>query len=382
MEIISSKPVFGDPFSYGDSYEKSIRNWTTTPIIAEDIPTTTIKSKVKHKKENATSVSSDSFKVLAEAIRPHLDIPEEILSEENVQDLIEKRLAGMPIETMVKKFIEKTSCIKEIHIKDKVGDIKNIGRQHYMFPLIMKLAEQRIHTYLVGPAGSGKTQTVENAAEALKLKFFSVSVCSQSTEYLLKGYYDANGKYVKSLFRECYENGGIFLIDEIDAGNPNIIACLNGALSNHVCAFPDGMVKKHDDFICFAAANTWGTGSSREYVGRNPLDAATLDRFAFVEFLYDHGLEYHMVGLDSEPSPKFNLEEGGTMEAGKWANCVQTARKLSQEIGLKTVISPRASKTGAILLKAGVGKKHIAQMLIFKGMDKIAAGKISSKLWA
>jgi cobaltochelatase CobS len=39
------------------------------------------------------------------------------------------------------------------------------------------------------------------------------------------------------------------------------------------------VAKKHPDFICIAAANTYGRGADRQYVGRNELDESTLDRF-------------------------------------------------------------------------------------------------------
>jgi hypothetical protein len=222
----------------------------------------------------------------------------------------------------------------------------------------------------------------ENIAEHLKLKFYAISVCSQSSEYLLKGYYDANGHYVKSQFREAYENGGVFLIDEIDAGNPNIVACLNGALSNHVCSFPDGMVRKHDDFVLVAAANTFGTGASREYVGRNSLDAATLDRFAFVEMAYDEGLEYSMVGDNTHGSPKLGLLNGDGYNGFEWVAYVLKVRKAIAKIGLKTVVSPRASKMGALMLAAGIGSEWVKRMLIFKGLDAASVEKLRAEILA
>ena len=51
------------------------------------------------------------------------------------------------------------------------------------------------------------------------------------------------------------------------------------------------VAKKHKDFRLIAAANTWGTGPSALYVGRNQLDAAFLDRFAQIEVDYDRKLE-------------------------------------------------------------------------------------------
>ena len=50
---------------------------------------------------------------------------------------------------------------------------------------------------------------------------------------------------------------------------------------------------RHPDFVCIAAANTWGRGADREYVGRNELDASTIDRFLMgtVPMDYDESLE-------------------------------------------------------------------------------------------
>jgi len=50
---------------------------------------------------------------------------------------------------------------------------------------------------------------------------------------------------------------------------------------------------RHPDFICIAAANTFGRGADRQYVGRNQLDESTLDRFRIgtVPMDYDEGLE-------------------------------------------------------------------------------------------
>src|SRR5215217_6156820 len=85
-------------------------------------------------------------------------------------------------------------------------------------------------------------------------------------------------------------------MDEIDAGNANVIIQVNAALSNGYCSFPDGMVQRHDDFIFLASANTFGDGASRQYVGRNQLDAATLDRFTTLVWEIDEELEEIMAG--------------------------------------------------------------------------------------
>ena len=155
----------------------------------------------------------------------------------------------------------------------------------------MRYVQIRQSLYLYGPAGTGKTQLAETASEAINLPFYPLSVCGQTTKSDLLGYTTATGSYIETVFRKAYENGGVFLLDEIDNGNPNVTAVLNSALANGVCTFPDKVVKRHPDFVCIACANTFGTGASAEYIGRNPIDAATLDRFKQIFVDYDEELE-------------------------------------------------------------------------------------------
>jgi len=82
-------------------------------------------------------------------------------------------------------------------------------------------------------------------ADALSLSFHAISVGSQTSKSDLAGYMTATGEYVRTQFREAYENGGLFLLDEADAGNSNVLILLNAALSNGKMAFPDGMVDAH-----------------------------------------------------------------------------------------------------------------------------------------
>ena len=61
------------------------------------------------------------------------------------------------------------------------------------------------------------------------------------------------------------------------------------------------VAKRHSDFVCIAAANTWGRGADRQYCGRNELDEATLDRFRIgcVPMDYDEGLEAQLCPDDA-----------------------------------------------------------------------------------
>lgn len=205
---------------------------------------------------------------------------------------------------------------------------------------------------LIGPAGSGKTSMVHNAATALGLPFYSKSVSAQTGVHEFFGYQDANGNFVRTLFREAYEKGGVFLVDEFDAGNPNVLAALNQSTANGSCAFPDKMVDKHKDFIAVMAGNTYGTGATAEYVGRNKIDAATLDRFVFIEVPYDENLEMVIA----------------TNKA--WCRKVQQFRAQAEKKKVKCIISPRATFNGQAMLAAGMEEAFVLKTTVFKGLSE------------
>ena len=95
----------------------------------------------------------------------------------------------------------------------------------------------------------------------------------------------------KSIKCHTLKNGGIFFLDEIDNSDPSALIVINSALANGYMAFPHETIDRHKDFRIIAAANTWGKGADLQYVGRNALDGATLDRFDNIFFDYDTKLE-------------------------------------------------------------------------------------------
>ncbi|UHG91745.1 AAA family ATPase [Spirosoma oryzicola] len=243
----------------------------------------------------------------------------------------------------------------QVKVNDKAA-VKVEGLVHERFEDILSHVAVRDHVMLVGPAGSGKTTVCENVAQALQLDFYCKSVCSQTSKSELLGYMDANGNFVSTEFRVAYEKGGVFVLDEIDAGNPNVIAVLNSALANNYCAFADGMIRKHEDFVLIACANTFGTGATRQYVGRSQLDDATLDRFSVIEFGYDEKLEMSLA-----PDKKF-------------CQFVQAVRK--EFVNERIVISPRASIQGGKLLAAGKSPAYAMQTRVIKGMNPILTERV------
>ena len=247
--------------------------------------------------------------------------------------------------------------VKDLHIQIADRPKVDAGKVHKSFEDLLIVAQCRQHAFLTGAAGSFKTSSAEKVAEGLELEHSAVSVCAQTTASTLLGYMNAVGDYVSTEFRKRYEQGGVFILDEIDNGNANVLAVLNSALANGSCAFPDGMVKRHKDFILVATANTYGTGANAQYVGRNALDAATLDRFNTIQWDYDEDLEYSICPT-------------------QWCKHVQLIRKAVANLGIKTVISPRATFNGQKLLDAGMDITKVEAQLLWRGLDKDKIEKI------
>ena len=99
----------------------------------------------------------------------------------------------------------------------------------------------------------------------------------------------------RSQFVEFYEEGGLFLLDEIDAADANVLLVINQALANGHLPLPNRITnpqaKRHSDFVLIAAANTFGNDANRMYVGRNQLDESTLDRFRIGQVVMDYDRE-------------------------------------------------------------------------------------------
>lgn len=261
----------------------------------------------------------------------------------------------------LKEEIDSKKNKKTIDIAIKKGNkIIDLGTQHIQFENLLKYVQTKVNVYLVGSAGSGKTTAAKNIAKALDIPFyFSGAIAS---EFKLTGFINAQGTIVSTEFRKAYESGGLFLFDEIDASYPQAILAFNAALANDFMDFPDKKVERHKDFYCIAAANTYGSGADREYIGRNQLDAASLDRFVFFDWNIDENLEREIANNET------------------WVNYVQKVRKATKKLAIRFVISPRASFCGATLLEAGIDRKEVEKNVLWKGLDQVTVQQIIKNL--
>lgn len=192
----------------------------------------------------------------------------------------------------------------EVVVKTPSGENKVEGKTHAAFPRVLKLAGARKNIALIGPTGSGKTHMAAQVAEALGLDYATQSVTMGMSETKVVGGLlptGEGGKFEPYLadYVRLFRDGGVFLLDEWDAADPNVALVINQSLANGHMDLPlMGAIHRHEDFVCMAAMNTYGTGADRQYVGRTQLDEASLDRFRIgqVEMDYDQGLERELVG--------------------------------------------------------------------------------------
>jgi cobaltochelatase CobS len=286
------------------------------------------------------------------------DIP--LPSNDNVTvaaDSLKYALSSFVNEEKVKKIIQEEivafNCNKNITLTTPTGDIKLDDKEHrhYLFKEVLETVNLAIPAALVGPAGSGKSTLCHQIAKALDKTFYLQNGVTGTHE--LTGFVDAHGKYQTTPFREAFSKGGLLLIDEVDTSEASALKWLNTGLANDYAVFPDSgnPVHRHADFRIIIAANTFGTGADRMYVGSNQLDASTLDRFVFFNFDYDERLEI--------------IASGNS----KWVNRVQKLRWAANNERARIVISPRASIYGAKLLAAGWKQDVVERRVIWKGID-------------
>lgn len=276
---------------------------------------------------------------------------------DNIKDEIQAKLESSineGIKNKLGKELEELRSYQTLKIETPTSSKELKGLKHKKLKQLIKLVSANLNVLMVGMAGTGKTKGASQVAEALGLPFYCISVGSQTSKSDILGYQDANGNYVRTAFREAYENGGVFVMDEIDAGNSNVLIVLNSALANDICSFPDKMVERHKDFRFIATANTYGNGADRTYVGRNQLDGATLDRFVVLDWQIDEALERALVK---------NYELGEV-----WLDTIHDFRRKVEDHGLRAIISPRATIKGSQELELGFKIDDVIESVILPQM--------------
>lgn len=184
---------------------------------------------------------------------------------------------------------------------------------HKLLGYVHKLALARIPIYLVGPAGCGKSFMARDLADLMDLEYGEVPLTAGATPSWLVGAHTMAG-YTSRPYVDLYNDGGIMTLEELDAGDPNLLIIINNSISQESFFNPvtGEEIRKSKNFIVVATGNTWGVGATRLYTARSRLDAATLDRFrqGRVEIDYDPNIErnivdaYKKLAIEKDKKPK------------------------------------------------------------------------------
>lgn len=287
------------------------------------------------------------------------------LLEASVKQLVDEKVKTYS-DKLTKDYNEYLETAKSEYLASIKGGLKlNVtynkittaldGLKHRQLETLLKVLSTKQNVLLVGSAGTGKSHAVEQCAKALTLDFFSMSLSPQTTKSDIFGYGDVNGNFVETPFYKAFAEGGIMLFDEIDAGNAGVLVAINSALSNGFTSFPIiGNVKRHPDFIIVGTANTYGFGADRQYVGRNQLDGATLDRFTIIDWQIDEQLEEKLAG-DSDLNKK-------------WLGFIRELRTYINANNIRAIVSPRATIRGRDLLSIGLEPTEVLELAVLNAI--------------
>lgn len=275
-----------------------------------------------------------------------------MVAQMKTQEIEQKVAEGLKQTVDAYIFEQYGKIEKKVTLVSEFGRKELQGIQHEKFETVLKFVANDEPVYLSGPAGSGKNVICKQVAEALGLDFYFTNAVTQ--EYKLTGFTDANGHFHESQFYKAFTKGGVFMLDEMDASIPEVLIILNAAIANRYFDFPApiGKVDAHKDFRVIAAGNTLGHGADANYVGRNTLDAASLDRFAMIQIDYDNRIALNVTNNNADLVSFCNL-----------------FRKSAEKNGLQITVSYRAMSRMA-KMESLIDTAEMIRTCLVKGLEK------------
>lgn len=206
---------------------------------------------------------------------------------------------------------------------------------------------------IVGPTGNGKSSCAYESLESLERSYLVIDITEFIEPFELVGgmsYHPEHGNYwVDGAITKAFREGLDVIINEFDAANPRAAMCLQSVFQDpgvngksryvttpgcpdHDRVFPQGNCQ------IVVTMNTFGSGANRHYTGRNGMDQATLDRFAYIST----GYENEALILEGKGYSKKIAKE-----LEKWA--VKIRAKIDQN-ALRLNVSPRTLQRMAHLM--------------------------------
>jgi MoxR-like ATPase len=251
-------------------------------------------------------------------------------------------------------------------------------------------AKAKQNLLLIGPAGCGKTMLAEQVAQLLRVPFGSVSCTMGMSESQLTGWLLPVGEggrfdYVPAPFVTCLQQSSVFLLDELDAADPNVLMIANSVLSNGFVSVPHKlgapMVLRSSDAIIIAGANTFGTGADDLYTARAALDGATVDRFYPLVIDYDEAFEHGLFNRDRRSRRKSSPWVAGAIPDQLQLDALRTwfvaLRKATQAAKINRIVSTRLAKRLVAAVSVGVPVDEVKRDLLTGwSADELARCKV------
>lgn len=196
-----------------------------------------------------------------------------------------------PIESgmrMIAAGISPEGCLHAMTMHWDDADRRQLGIRPYdpakdhpggMGAYLDALVEARVDIYLFGEAGFGKSYWAKNLAKRRDVPYGFTPMTEGASVSWLLGRVDAQG-FKPTKLLNIWQNGGVYLFDEADASDPNMLLVMNGPLASHLLENPvdqESYVKSPDCILIFAG-NTDGFGATEKYGARNAFDFSTFDR--------------------------------------------------------------------------------------------------------
>lgn len=217
--------------------------------------------------------------------------------------------------------------------------------------------------WLVGPTGTGKSETVERLCEKMKRNTHKISCNGESSADDLLGFWTVRGGdtvWVDGALPMAMKEGALLICEEIDAAAPEVNLALQRALEvreGRAREFYNPRngekVEAADGFTIAATANTAGGGDhSGLYQGTQAQNAAFRDRFVFEHIDYlDEKSEINVLCIRTGVKKEFAKK------------MVRMAREARQALTDGTIFTPVSTRT----LLAWASMIHT---LIDAGMDE------------
>jgi hypothetical protein len=311
---------------------------------------------------NANGNGGDLAAAIANAVAPILAGQ---LNEQRVNEIVEERLSSYraPLdETSVRQLVaEELKAHPPLRVALPTGVEIDATHQHKHFCDLATLVGRGRHVWLVGPAGTGKSEAALNLASQMNARRALVPMHEDVTPSRLLGYRSpVNGEWVKGELEDVLTGGGLAILDEVDRARPGVPVALNAVLAQRKFTVRGETRDIHPEarFVC--CSNTLHGGSA-EYAAARQQDGAFKDRFYLLEWPADTDLELRLAGEDQRD----------------WVEFCWKLRDLVSELGITSGrVSPRTMISGAQDLRDGLPRTKVENWLVWGKFTPTDARKL------